>query len=130
MKPRIEEGRASTRRKEPKEPGRKNTRQRTLMGKLLCIVCGQPASEGHHLKRGIPKNERGLQRKAHDRYMIPVCRREHEVLEKTDDEAWLMARKIDARSIAEALYRYRNDERNMRRVVENSLMERRVPFDV
>lgn len=110
----------------PREPGRKNTAYRALMKECPCVVCGRPASEGHHLKGGLDPRERGMARKAHDRFQLPVCRPHHETLEAENhrDEEWLVARGIAAREVAAALYRYRNDLPAMLRVVERSLMER------
>jgi hypothetical protein len=111
----------------PREPGRVNKDHRAVMKFLPCLVCGWTAHEGHHLKRGIPHTERGTSRKAHDRYIVPVCRTHHDQIEDAvDDEAWFTTRGIDARSIADALWAARGKDEAMRRVVERSLISRRI----
>lgn len=93
---------------------------------LPCIACGRiGAIDPHHLLRGLPEGERGMGRKAADRYSIPACRKCHDAMHQAgDDEAWLTARNIDGRSAAEALWREREDPKRMLRVVVRSLNAR------
>lgn len=101
-----------------------------MVRKLPCIVCGRPAEEAHHLLRGLPPDERGTSRRAADRWAVPVCIRDHRAAHAHgDDERWLAERGVDGRAIAAALWSARGDEQAMMRVVERSLLGRRISGD-
>jgi hypothetical protein len=94
---------------------------------LPCVSCGLPASEAHHLMRGIPVKERGTGRRSSDRYAIPLCRICHTTAHfYGDDEAYLAVRGVDGRAVAEALWRERGEPDAMRRIVERLLSSRRI----
>jgi hypothetical protein len=104
-----------------------------MVSALPCLVCGRAEPyvrvDPHHLQRGLPVGERGMSRRAADRYLIPLCREHHTAAEAIDDEAWLTARGIQGRDIAAALWGARGDENAMTRIVERSLLARRIPHD-
>jgi hypothetical protein len=77
--------------------------------RLPCCVCGrEPGGEAHHLLR---VEGRGMGMKAADRWAVPLCRVHHQSLhDKGGEEAWFAARGIDARALAERLWRVSGDD--------------------
>lgn len=69
-----------------------------LIKTLPCAVCGKYApSDPHHLKAGV-QNERGIGRRATDRWAVPLCRPCHDSVESVGSKrepAWFAARGID-----------------------------------
>jgi hypothetical protein len=116
----------------PREPDRRDTDHRKMVSYLPCLICGLRAGHGylndpHHLQRGLDPKERGMGRKASDRWLVPLCREHHRWAEATgDDEAQLTSAGIDGRALAAALWAARGDDEAMRRIVERSLLARRV----
>lgn len=86
-----------------------------------------PRSDPHHLMRGEGV-ARGTGLSAQDRWAIPLCRRVHDEITKTGNpEAVLMDRYgLDARALAEALWRNRGDLPAMRRAVERAYQDARL----
>ena len=75
---------------------------------LPCVIpgCGS-GGDAHHLLRigGLPK---GTGRKNEDRWAIPVCRTHHDAAHAAgNDEAWFAGQGIQARDLAEALWKGR-----------------------
>jgi hypothetical protein len=133
MKPRIDRSVAKV---PSREPDRKNDAHRKMVKRLPCLVGGKHANppdylnDPHHLQRGLDPKERGTGRKAADRWLVPICRKHHKEAEKDgDDEAYFAAKRIDARGIASALWTARGDEDAMRRIIERSLLSRRIYVD-
>jgi hypothetical protein len=98
---------------------------------LPCLACGYSsrAMHAHHLKRAVPHNDGkgGAGRTSADKWAVPACFVCHAAMHgHGDDEEWLASRGIDARSIAEALWRERGNDDAMMRIVERSLLSRRV----
>jgi hypothetical protein len=95
---------------------------------LPCLRCGLALrNDAHHLRKGLPVGERGMGRRAADRYSLPLCRACHEAVEATgDDEAVLASWGIDGRAVAAALWRVRGDRKSMARIVARSLNARGV----
>ena len=89
---------------------------------LLCAVCGKPGCDPHHLQRAVPKGERGIGRKAADRYAIPLCRTDHITAEAGDngfaghDEHWLASQGVLGIELANALWAARASFQDMVRV--------------
>lgn len=85
---------------------------------LPCVVTGRlDGVEAHHLCEGM--DGRGMGRRAEDRWTVPLHRDVHAAAHATGiPETWLMERfGIDARALAEALWRCRGDAAGMERVV-------------
>ncbi len=94
--------------------------------KLPCCVCGAENRQinAHHLLQPGDPKERGIARKAADKYAIPLCvvilKRWgcHERLHDAgDEETFLMQHGIDGRALASALWAARGDQEAMERVV-------------
>lgn len=86
--------------------------------RLPCCVpgCGS-GGDAHHLLRigGLPK---GTGRKNEDRYAIPLCRVHHDAAHAAgNDEAWFAGQGIQARDLADALWKNRDDLDAMQRVL-------------
>lgn len=97
---------------------------RKMIKLLCCLVCGRCApSDPHHLQRGLPPDQRGMARKAADKYLIPLCRACHDG-HGPDDEAWLAERGVMGRDIAAALWGARGDLEAMHRIVVRNLISR------
>ncbi len=77
-----------------------------LIRQCHCVRCYRPPRvTPHHLQRGLPVGERGMKRKAADRYTIPLCLPCHRWVEKTgNDEEQLASIGIDGRALAAALW--------------------------
>lgn len=81
-----------------------------MIRRLHSAVSGTPGpGDPHHLLRAdnLPK---GTGRTNEDRYAIPLTRAEHDALhadKKQDEEAWLMERGVDGRSLAKSLWECR-----------------------
>ncbi len=81
---------------------------------LGCCICGDLA-EVHHLKQGIPLKERGMGRRAADRYAVPLCHTHHingvETLSSKSETAWFIAKGIfDPVQLAEDLWNAKDIE--------------------
>lgn len=93
----------------------------SLVRHLPCCVpgCGG-GGDAHHLLRigGLPK---GTGRKNEDRWAVPVCRTHHDAAHAAgNDEAYFAGQGIQARDLAEALWKCRmkpDPEQSMARVV-------------
>ena len=96
-----------------------------MVRQLPCCVpgCGS-GGDAHHLLRvhdGAPK---GTGRKNEDRWTVPVCRTHHDAAHAAgNDEAWFAGQGIQARDLAEALWKCRlkpDPEQSMARVVSRA----------
>lgn len=93
-----------------------------LIRKLPCCVTGLPGpSDPHHLREGLA-HERGIGRKATDRWAVPLCRQLHDEAHRVgsrQEREWFRKRGIDdPLELAAALWRTTGDLERMRRVVE------------
>jgi len=100
-----------------------------LVRKLPCVVCGKPApSDAHHLLRAVDENGLRIVKSANqtqaDKWAIPLCHWDCHEMSPTslhnspmDEEEWLMARGIDGRAIAKALWTASPDFEAMHRIV-------------
>lgn len=93
-----------------------------LIRKLPCCVTGKRGpSDPHHLKEGLA-HERGIGRKATDRWAVPLCRTKHEEVERIgsrNEQAWFQKHGIaDSLELAAALWRNTGDLERMQRVLE------------
>ena len=89
-----------------------------MVRSLPCCLpgCGSHG-DAHHLLRigGLPK---GTGRKNEDRWAIPVCRAHHDAAHRAgNDEAWFAGQGIQARDLANALWRVTGDLDAMKRAV-------------
>lgn len=99
-----------------------------LIRQLPCCITGKRApSDPHHLREGLA-HERGIGRKATDRWTVPVCRSIHEDLHKVGSRQeweWFRKRGIeDPLELAAALYRNTGDLERMQRVLEAHMGEK------
>lgn len=93
-----------------------------LIRKLPCCVTGKRGpNDPHHLKEGLA-HERGIGRKATDRWAVPLCRTKHEEVERIgsrNEQAWFQKHGIaDSLELAAALWRNTGDLERMQRVLE------------
>lgn len=93
-----------------------------LIKQLPCCVTGtRRFVDAHHLKEGLA-HERGIGRKATDRWAVPICREKHEEVERVgsrNEWAWFKRHGIDdPLELAAALYRNTGDLERMQRVLE------------
>lgn len=104
-----------------KRPGMSPAHLR-LIRQLPCCVTGLPGpNDPHHLKAGLV-HERGVGRKATDRWAVPLCREKHEEVERVgsrNEWAWFKKHGIeDPLELAAALWRNTGDLDRMVRVIE------------
>lgn len=88
---------------------------------LPCCVCFPlKGGDPHHLKANT--GERAMGQKATDKWTVPMCRRDHEEVERIgsrNEVAWFKGRGIaDVRELAEALWANTGDLDRMRAVIE------------
>lgn len=92
-----------------------------LVRQLSCCVTGKRPVDPHHLKEGLA-HERGIGRKATDRWTVPLCREKHEEVERIgsrNEWAWFKRHGIDdPLELAAALWRNTGDLDRMMRVIE------------
>lgn len=74
-----------------------------------CVTLRMPSGEGHHLKSGPAKNERGINLKATDKWLVPLSRPAHiggvEKLGSRRELEWFRKNGIaDPYALAAALY--------------------------
>lgn len=98
-----------------------NEKHLALIRQLPCCVTGKaPRSDPHHLKEGLA-HERGIGRKATDRWAVPLCRQKHEEVERIGSRqewAWFRSHGIeDPLELAAALWRVTGDLDRMRKVL-------------
>jgi hypothetical protein len=84
---------------------------------LPCLVCGGPARDPHHLKRGVDHMPKGMGRTHEDRWAVPVCRPHHDWLEAGNDEEKLASIRIDGRSVARQLWANSGDTEAAERIL-------------
>lgn len=92
-----------------------------LIRKLPCCVTGKRPVDCHHLKEGLA-HERGIGRKATDRWAVPLSRSKHEEVERVgsrNEWAWFKKHGIeDPLELAAALWRVTGDLDRMKRVLQ------------
>lgn len=93
-----------------------------LIRQLPCCASGWRApSDAHHLRQGL-SNERGVGRKATDRWAVPLSRRMHDDLHRLGSRReleWFQAHGIeDPLELANALWANTGDLERMRKVLE------------
>jgi hypothetical protein len=92
-----------------------------LIKQLPCCITGKRPVDPHHLKEGLA-HERGIGRKATDRWAVPLCREKHEEVERIgsrNEWAWFKKHGIeDPLELAAALWRNTGDLDRMLRVIE------------
>lgn len=97
-----------------------------LVRQLPCCVTGKRPVDCHHLKEGLA-HERGIGRKATDRWAVPLVRFKHEELERlasTQEWAWFRKHGIeDPLELAAALWRNTGDLERMERVLRAHMRE-------
>lgn len=95
-----------------KRPGMSPTHLNRIRGLPCCVCERRPRSEAHHLK-DTGTNERGIALRSTDQWALPVCsfatgggcHDEIESIGSKNELAWFLARGIDARELAQALWR-------------------------
>lgn len=95
-----------------------------LIRRLPCCITGRTApSDPHHLKFGL-SHERGMGRKATDKWVLPLCREKHDELERLGsrrEPGWFRDHGIDdPLALADALWRATGDIHRMARIIEAS----------
>lgn len=95
------------------------------VGSLPCLVTGKrDGVHVHHLLRSIPPSERGIGRKASDRYCLPLHWEVHRAVHDSgDDEAYLTERGFDGRAVADALWANRSNIEAMERIIWRARQE-------
>jgi hypothetical protein len=123
FKPTLSERYAAKRNKKSAAEKREGMSERhlALIRQLPCCITGKPGpSDPHHLKQGLA-HERGVGRKATDRWAVPLCRAKHEEVERLGsrrEHEWFAAQGIDdPLGFAAALWRATGDLERMRRIV-------------
>ncbi len=123
MTPRI--ARTVLQRRRMPDP-RRAPKHKALVKQLPCLLAGPECVgpiDAHHLMRVAGEGPKGMGRTHADRWLIPLCRfghhrvGKHSVHAHGDDEACLAARGIQARDVAEALWKYSGDIPAMQRVI-------------
>lgn len=100
-----------------------NSEKHRLLIKLLpcCVTGKRPPNDGHHLKTGPAKSERGMGMKATDRWLVPLCRSSHDELEALGSRrefAWFQSHGIaDVHELANALWHATGDLKRMTKVL-------------
>ncbi len=103
----------------------------SLVRQLPCCVpgCGSQVSEPHHLLGALDGRPKGMGRRNEDRWLLPLCFKHHRRTvsatdcahgDHGDDECWLAEKGIQARDLAESLWKCRlkpDPEQSMARVV-------------
>jgi ERF superfamily len=87
----------------PKTRRKRDKRHLEFVASKPCLVCGRSPSDAHHLRFAEP---RALGRKVSDEFTVPLCRIHHRDLHRhSDEEAWWAALKLDAKAVAQQLWR-------------------------
>lgn len=96
---------------------------RQAIRQLPCCVSGRRPVEGHHLKQSRgnshtegPRSERGMGRRASDRWLVPLAPDLHHELEQlpsTQEIAWFRQRGVDSVGLAESLWQTWCESRNV-----------------
>lgn len=82
----------------------------TWIKTLPCCVCLGRTRDPHHLLENVDGLPKGVGRKNADKWAIPVCRLDHDQAHAAgNDEVYFRKRDIDARSLAQALWRVSGD---------------------
>lgn len=91
-----------------------------LIRQLPCCVCGRPGpSDPHHLKANL-SHERGVGRRATDRWAVPICRMHHDEVEAVgsrNETSWFAYFGIDPLELASALWNATGDRGRMLRIL-------------
>jgi hypothetical protein len=128
LKPRQTPLKRSTKPIRVRRPGRAADRREGMSPKHLaciralpCCITGRPApSDPHHLKTDLA-HERGIGRKATDRWTVPLAREAHESVERVgsrNELAWFQERGIaDPKALARDLWAVTGDLEEMKRVL-------------
>jgi hypothetical protein len=99
-----------------------------LIRQLPCAVTGAPPrSDPHHLMRTGEPGARGMSLTTAGKWTIPLCRKVHdEITKKGEPEEFLMEKYgLDARALAQSLWRVSGDLEAMERVVFRATNEAR-----
>lgn len=93
-----------------------------LIRQLPCAITGRPGpSDPHHLREGVA-HERGIGRKATDRWTVPLCRQLHDEAHRVGSRQewdWFRKRGIDdPLELAAALWRNTGDLDRMMKVLQ------------
>lgn len=118
MKPRIQKAPLNHQRI---KPGRQQSlKHLNWLRSLECpIYPGLRPIQSHHLLRADP--QRGMGRKAADKFAIPLCRKAHNELHRDGDEdAYLSSHGIDGRALAARLWKLTGDSEAGLRAVERA----------
>lgn len=92
-----------------------------LIRQLPCCVCGKPGpSDPHHLKANL-SHERGVGRRATDKWAVPMCRMHHDEVEAAGsrkETSWFAYFGIDPLELASALWNGTGDRDRMFRILD------------
>lgn len=110
------------RKRAPLPEGAKCESHLALVRKCPCVICGkEPCGFAHHLLKPEP-GVRG-QKKAMDKYGVPLCFDHHDARSKVSihfhggEESWFAEHDIDGRGLAKGLWAARGDLDRMGEVV-------------
>jgi hypothetical protein len=90
----------------------------TLVSMLPSCISGLRPCDPHHLR---VKEERGVGLRATDRWCVPLTREEHRLVHTVGsrlEEDWFAERGVDARKLAEDLWKATGDLVRMSEIVE------------
>ena len=93
---------------------------------LHCCLCGAPGPDAAHIRAASPihgKQESGLQRKADDKWTVPLCRAHHDEQHAAGDELkWWASKGLDPFGIALSLYSASGDDEVCEAILQSNRM--------
>lgn len=102
---------ASTKQKRPRERDNEHLK---WIKTLKCCICGSPGPDPAHIRSAnalYGKPETGMQAKASDRFVVPLCRVHHDEQHKSGSELkWWASKRIDPFGLALALHHASGDD--------------------
>jgi len=102
-----------------REPRERDEAHLDAIRQCPCIRCGiDPAGEAAHLRLTAPgKPNAGIGSKPHDRYVLPLCREDHDEQHRIGEVKFWKDVGIDPLVMAERLYRVSPNTEAMRSLV-------------
>jgi hypothetical protein len=101
---------ASTKQRRPRD---RNENHLKWIRTLHCCVCGAPGPDAAHIRAASAahgKRETGGAEKPSDKWVVPLCRRDHDEQHSMNELLWWASKGIDPFTISLSLYAVSGDD--------------------